>query len=160
MAVQVSAAQQQLDGLSITCSAVRVAGAFMCDFSGVQQQLQELQRDIAAVWHDPCHLCVLTKLQAAHQQQQRMAAAVKVRCVLGLVCSTLASSCAWTCADISALPEGVQHETPRQPCAACLVSLQVLWTDFVQAAAMRLPLRAMSACALTAYCGDYCVHMA
>lgn len=78
MVVQVSAAQQQLDGLSFTVSAARVAGAFMCDFSAVQQQLQRLQGYIAAVWQDPCHLGVLTELQAAHQQQQRMAAAVKV----------------------------------------------------------------------------------
>jgi hypothetical protein len=89
MFVQVSAAQQQLEGLSFTVSAARVAGAFMCDFSTVQQQLLLLEGDIAAVWQDPCHLGVLATLQAAHQQQQRMSAAVKV----GPIGSTAVSSC-------------------------------------------------------------------
>lgn len=90
--MQLSASQQQLDGLSITVSAVRVAAAFICDFAAVQQQLQELQQDIVAVWRDPCHLGVLTKLQAVHDQQQRMAAAVKVSC--GCQAWSAAESCA------------------------------------------------------------------
>lgn len=79
MPVQVTAVQQHLAELSIAISGARVAGAFMCDFNEVQQQLLRLQQDVAAVWKDPCHFGVLAALQAADGQQQRMAAAVKVR---------------------------------------------------------------------------------
>lgn len=79
-APQVCDAEATLSGLHITVSAVRVAGVFVVDFAAAEPWLLHLQRQLAAVSRDPCHVGVLGRLEAINRLLQQMRAVVQVSC--------------------------------------------------------------------------------
>jgi len=71
--------QDCLKSLCVTVSSTRVAGVFLGDFAAMEQQLLDLQQQLAVVWQDRCYLGVLGTLDATQDMHQGMLVAMQVR---------------------------------------------------------------------------------
>lgn len=70
--------QGRLQGIVLALSAARIAGVFMGDFAGVQEQLQAAQQQLATVWADVCHFGVLPSLKSVQGLHEQMLSGAQV----------------------------------------------------------------------------------